>query len=112
MVLCGLLAAPQFSSAQDLTPEQGARILQRFPQADRDGDGKLSSDEIEPLRELIEKAREKRKARTKQTAAKPKGPAQTANDNPQPDEAKTKKKGQAHLILRHFFGRPRGRSAD
>ena len=87
MVLCGLLAAPQFSSAQDLTPEQEARILQRFPQADRDGDGKLSSEEIEPLRELIEEAREKRKARTKQTAAKPKGPAQTANDNPQPDEA-------------------------
>ncbi|MFC1763502.1 hypothetical protein ACFL6U_15670 [Planctomycetota bacterium] len=87
MVLCGLLSTPQFSSAQDLTPEQEARILQRFPQADRDGDGKLSSEEIEPLRELIEKAREKRKARTKQTAAKPKGPAQTANDNPQPDEA-------------------------
>ena len=65
MVLCGLLAVSQFSSAQDLTPEQEARILQRFPQADRDGDGKLSSEEIEPLRELIEKAREKRKARTK-----------------------------------------------
>jgi len=87
LVLCGLLATTQLASAQDLTPEQEARILQRFPQADRDGDGKLSSEEIEPLRELIEKAREKRKARTKQTAAKPKGPAQTANDNPQPDEA-------------------------
>jgi hypothetical protein len=90
-VLCGLLVATQLSTAQELTADQTAdqkaRILRRFPQVDRDGDGKLSPKEIEPLRELIEKAREKRKARMKQTAAKPKGLAQTPNDNPQPDEA-------------------------
>ena len=40
-VLCGLLAATQSSPAQDLTPEQEARILHRFPHADRDGDGEL-----------------------------------------------------------------------
>lgn len=28
--LCGFLAATQFSAAQELTPEQVARILQRF----------------------------------------------------------------------------------
>ncbi len=84
-VLCGLLAATQFSPAQDLTPEQEARILQRFPQADRDGDGELSPKEIEPLRERLEKAQKKRKERTKQTAAKPKGPAPTYADLPYGD---------------------------
>ncbi len=80
MVLCGLLAATQFSPAQDLTPEQKARILQRFPQADRDGDGELSPKEIEPLRERLEKAQKKRKEGTKQTATKPKGPGPTHAD--------------------------------
>ncbi len=79
-VLCGLLAATQFSPAQELTPEQEARILQRFPQPDRDGDGELSPKEIEPLRERLEKAQKKRKERTKQTAAKPKGPTPTYAD--------------------------------
>ena len=54
-----------FLQAQDLTPEQEARILQRFPQADRDGDGKLSAKEIEPLRERLEKAQKKAEGKNK-----------------------------------------------
>ena len=53
--LCSLLAAAQSSSAQVLNARQEARILQRFPQADRDGDGKLSAEELAPLREQLEK---------------------------------------------------------
>ncbi|MHC4168344.1 MAG: carboxylesterase family protein [Planctomycetota bacterium] len=79
-VLCGLLVATQLSTAQELTADQKARILQRFPQADRDGDGKLSPKEIERLRKIRERVQKKRKERTKQTAAKPKGPAPTYAD--------------------------------
>ncbi len=82
-VLCGLLATTQFSRAQDLTPEQESRILQRFPQADRDGDGKLSPTEIEPIRERLEKAQkaqQNQKKTTKQTAETVKGPTPTYAD--------------------------------
>ena len=87
-VLCGFLAAPQLSPAQDLTAEQETRILQRFPQADRDGDGKLSATEIEPIRERLQKAQQAlkpRKEKTKQSAATPKGPAPTYADLPYGD---------------------------
>ena len=56
--LCGLLAAAQYAAAQDLTQQQQQRILKRFPQADRNGDGELSAEEIAPIRERLEKARE------------------------------------------------------
>jgi len=78
--LCGLLVAAQSSSAQILSAGQEARILQRFPQADRDGDGKLSAEELAPLREQLEKWRAKRAGRTKQPKAEPKGPAPTYAD--------------------------------
>ncbi len=79
-VLCGLLASTQFVTAQDLTPQQENRILKRFPQADRDGDGKLSSEEIAPLRERFKKAQEKRKQKSKSEVAKQKGPVPTHPD--------------------------------
>ena len=79
-VLCGLLAAAQSSSAQVLSARQEARILQRFPQADRDGDGKLSTEEIAPLRERLKKLQSKRAGGTKSTKAEPKGPAPTHAD--------------------------------
>jgi len=82
--LCSLLAAAQSSSAQVLNARQEARILQRFPQADRDGDGKLSAEELAPLRAQLEKwqarqADAKPKG-TKQPNAVPKGPAPTYAD--------------------------------
>ena len=79
-VLCGLFAVPQFVSAQDLTDEQKTRILKRFPQVDRDGDGKLSAEEIEPFRERLEKAQKDWKAKKSKTTTKPKGPAPTHAD--------------------------------
>ena len=81
--LCGLLVAAQSSSAQILSAGQEARILQRFPQADRDGDGKLSAEELAPLREQLEKWRAKqneaKSKEGKQPKAKPKGPAPTSD---------------------------------
>ena len=77
---CGLLAATQFATAQDLSPQQVNRILKRFPRADRDGDGKLSSEEVAPLRELFKKAQEKKKQKSKPAVAKQKGPVPTHPD--------------------------------
>ena len=79
-VLCCFFASAQFSSAQVLNARQEARILQRFPQADRDGDGKLSSEEIAPLRERLEKLQSKRVGGTKSAKAEPKGPVPTHAD--------------------------------
>ncbi len=75
--LCGLLAAAQFAAAQDLTQQQEQRILKRFPQADRNGDGELSAEEIAPIRERLEKAQQMRNKKPKQTQNQPKGPAPT-----------------------------------
>jgi hypothetical protein len=79
-VLCALLAAAQSSSAQGLTAGQEARILQRFPQADVDGDGKLSSEELAPLREQLERWQARQAGQTNQPTAEPKGPAPTYAD--------------------------------
>ena len=78
--LCSLLAAAQSSSAQVLNERQVARLLQRFPQADVDGDGKLSAEELAPLREQLEKWQARQAGRTKQPKAEPKGPAPTYAD--------------------------------
>ncbi len=75
--LCGLLAAAQFAAAQDLTQQQEQRILKRFPQADRNGDGELSAEEIAPIRERLEKAQRMRSKKPKQTQNQPKGPVPT-----------------------------------
>ena len=77
-VLLGILSVPQLATAQELTPEQKDRILQRFPQIDRNGDGKLSPEEIAPFRERFEKAKQKRKSKLTPTAAK--GPVPTHAD--------------------------------
>ncbi|MCP4786228.1 MAG: hypothetical protein GY903_20370 [Fuerstiella sp.] len=49
LVILALLATASFSSAQAQQPseEQLARILKRFPEADTDKDGKLSTEEIQ-----------------------------------------------------------------
>ena len=49
IVILALLAMVSFSNAQAQQPseEQKARILKRFPEADKDKDGKLSMDEIQ-----------------------------------------------------------------
>ena len=44
-------------SAQQPSPEQLARILSRFPEADADQDGKLSPEEIEAVRQRLLKSR-------------------------------------------------------
>ncbi len=48
-VILALLATAPFSSAQaqQLSEEQLSRILKRFPEADTDKDGKLSTEEIQ-----------------------------------------------------------------
>ena len=79
-VLWGLFAMAPFAAAQDLTPQQLNRILKRFPQADRDGDGKLSPEEIAPLRERFEKAQKKKTQNLAPTQAPRKGPIPTHAD--------------------------------
>ena len=44
-------------SAQQPTEEQLARILKRFPEADKDKDGRLSTEEIEAFRNMFVKSR-------------------------------------------------------
>lgn len=78
--LCGLLVAAQSSSAQVLTAGQEARILQRFPQVDRDGDGKLSAEEIAPLRAQLQQWQARQAGATKPKATEPKEPAPTHAD--------------------------------
>lgn len=80
-VLCILLASPQASSAQTLNANQEARILKRFPQVDRNGDGKLSAEEIAPIRQQLEKLQAKRTDDAeKKTEAESKGPSPTHAD--------------------------------
>ena len=66
-LLLTLLTTACFSNAQAQQPskEQLARILRRFPEADKDKDGKLSSEEIEAVRQ---KFRPSRKGNTRPTA--------------------------------------------
>ncbi|MCP4775745.1 MAG: hypothetical protein GY880_16050, partial [Planctomycetaceae bacterium] len=59
-ILSAFFIVPQFATAQNLTPQQMSRLLKRFPQVDQDGDGKLSPEEIAPLRERLEKAKKRK----------------------------------------------------
>ena len=77
VISCAMLAATNFATAQDLTPQQTQRILTRFPQADRNGDGELSAEEIAPIRQRLEKAQQMRNQKQNQTQNKLKGPAPT-----------------------------------
>ncbi len=55
------LVAASFSNAQAQQPteRQLAQILKRFPQADADGDGKLSAEEIEAVRQQFRQSRQR-----------------------------------------------------
>ncbi|MCP4096367.1 MAG: carboxylesterase family protein [Planctomycetaceae bacterium] len=79
-ILSAFFVVPQFATAQNLTPQQMSRLLKRFPQVDRDGDGKLSPEEIAPLRERLEKAKKRKEQGVTPTQTKPKGPAPTHAD--------------------------------
>lgn len=60
-VILALLATAPFSKAQaqqQPSEEQLARILKRFPEADTDKDGKLSTEEIEAVRQKFLKSRQ------------------------------------------------------
>ncbi len=67
-VILALVAAP-FSNAQaqQLSEGQLTRLLKRFPEADADGDGKLSAEEIEAVRQQFRQSRQ-RKPRPASTA--------------------------------------------
>ena len=75
---CMLLAAT--ASAQELTPQQENRLIKRFPQIDKNGDGKLSAGELEPIRAQLEKALQKQKQKSAASKAESKGPAPTHSD--------------------------------
>lgn len=89
ILLCGLLATAGNISAQELTPQQKARLLKRFPQIDKNGDGKLSSDEIAPIRGQLEKALQRQQQKSKPAKPQPKGPAPTHSDLRYGDHKKT-----------------------
>ena len=71
-VILALLATAPFSSAQAQQPseEQVARILKRFPEADKDKDGKLSTEEIEAVRQRFQ-SRQRNRTRGKPSAGEP-----------------------------------------
>lgn len=75
LILSGILAATPFANAQNLTDEQKNRLLKRFPQLDRDGNGELSPEEIAPIRERLQNSRQMAKQKPNQAAQK--GPAPT-----------------------------------
>ncbi|MCR9295250.1 MAG: alpha/beta hydrolase [bacterium] len=54
--------------------------MKRFPQIDKNGDGKLSADEIEPIRGQLETAQKRRQENSAPAKSKPKGPAPTHSD--------------------------------
>ena len=58
-VILALLATAPFSNAQAQQPseEQLAKILKRFPEADTDKDGKLTTEEIEAVRQQFRQSR-------------------------------------------------------
>ena len=62
-VILALLATAPFSNAQAQQPseEQLARILKRFPEADTDKDGKLSTEEIEAVRQRFQSRQRNRR---------------------------------------------------
>ena len=77
-VLLGILSVPQLATAQELTPEQKDWILQRFPQIDRNGDGKLSPKKSLPSASVLRKLSKREKSKPAPTAAK--GPVPTHAD--------------------------------
>ncbi|MFN3193802.1 MAG: carboxylesterase family protein [Aureliella sp.] len=84
-----LLGSLPLALAQELTPQQQARILKRFPQIDRNGDGELSADELKPFRAQLEKAQKRLKQQAKPTNPKSKGPDPTLADLRYGDHKKT-----------------------
>ena len=63
-VLLALLATAPFTNVQGQQPseEQVARILKRFPEADKDKDGKLSTEEIEAVRQMFQSRQRNRRS--------------------------------------------------
>ena len=61
--IVAVMATASFSSPQTQKPseEQVARILKRFPEADKDKDGKLSTEEIEVVRERFQSRQSNRR---------------------------------------------------
>jgi len=80
LALCALLATLPIASAQQLTPKQEERLLKRFPRIDRNGDGELSKEELEPIRALLERFQKKRQEPATPAKSKPKGPVPTHSD--------------------------------
>ena len=56
LVILALLSTASFSGAQAQQPseEQVSRILKRFPEADKDKDGKLSPKEFDTVRQMFQ----------------------------------------------------------
>ena len=79
LLFCILADAP-IASAQQLNAQQKARLLKRFPQIDKNGDGELSADELEAIRPQLEKAMKRRKEQAASSQPKPQGPAPTHAD--------------------------------
>ena len=63
LVIVALLKTSSFYSAQAQQPteEQVARILKRFPEADKDKDGKLSTEEFDDVREMFQSRQRNRR---------------------------------------------------
>ena len=87
LILLGIFAATPLANAQNLTAEQKNRLLKRFPQLDRDGNGELSAEEIAPIRARLENSRQM--LRQKPNQATPKGPAPTHANLPYGDHENT-----------------------
>jgi len=64
LVIVALLTTSSFSSAQAQQPteEQVARILKRFPEADKDKDGKLSTEEFNDVRQMFQSRQRNRRS--------------------------------------------------
>ena len=89
-VILALLAMTPISSAQSQQPskEQLARILRRFPDADKNKDGKLDTEEIEAFRQQFLRSRQKN--------GRPGGPAE-------PTQAGDKKLGETLASINARF---------
>ena len=63
MAMVAVMATASFSSPQTQQPseEQVARILKRFPEADKDKNGKLSKEEIEAVRQRFQSRQRNRR---------------------------------------------------
>lgn len=77
LVFVTQLTNMHFVMGQELSPQIKAQLLKRFPQLDKDGDGKLSVEEIDPIREQVLKAMSGQKEKNAPAKQKTKGPAPT-----------------------------------